>query len=143
MNQNLMYFPCLAMMILTLIVMIRMFVMRVLAVKNKEVEIKYFKTHNMGGAPALMLQADRHFVNLFEAPVLFYMVCTFSVITFQVNYKMLCVAWIYVALRCIHAFIHVTSNKIRPRMYAYAFSWIALLYMGLSLGYKLLLAAVS
>lgn len=143
MNQNLMYFPCLAMMILTLIVMIRMFLMRVSALKNKDIEVKYFKTYNTGVAPSLMLQADRHFVNLFEAPVLFYMVCAFSVITFQVNKSMLLAAWIYVLLRCVHAFIHLTSNKIRPRMIVYTLSWMALLYMGLSLGYKLLQAAVS
>lgn len=143
MNQNLMYFPCLAMMILTVLVMLRMFFMRVLAVKNKDIDVKYFKTYNTGSAPRLMLQADRHFVNLFEAPVLFYMVCGFSVITFHVDSKMLWAAWIFVFFRCIHAFIHVTSNKITPRMLAYVGSWVALLYMGLSLGYKLLQASVS
>lgn len=140
MNQNLMYFPCLAMLLLTFIVMLRMFVLRVRAVKNKDIEMKYFKTYNTGTVPTLMLQADRHFINLFEAPVLFYMVCAFSVITFHVDLKMLWAAWIYVIFRAAHAFIHLTSNKIRPRMLAYTFSWAALLYMGLSLGYKLLQA---
>jgi len=143
MNQNLMYFPCLAMLVLTLIVMIRMFCLRVGAVKNKDIEMNYFKTYNNCNPPALMLQADRHFINLFEAPVLFYMVCIFSVITFQVTPSMFVAAWVYVFFRCIHAFIHLTSNKIRPRMLAYTLSWIALLYMGFSLGYKLLQAAVS
>lgn len=143
MNQNLMYFPCLAMLILTFIVMIRMFLMRVNAVKNKNIEMKYFKTYDSGSAPVLMLQADRHFINLFEAPVLFYMVCAFSVMTFQVTPSMYMAAWMYVFFRCIHAFIHLTSNKIRARMIAYVLSWLALLYMGLSLGYRLLQAAVS
>lgn len=138
MNQNLMYFPCLAMLLLTFIVLLRMFVLRVRALKNKDIEMKYFKTYNSGTAPASMLQADRHFVNLFEAPVLFYMVCAFSVITFHVDSKMLLAAWIYVFFRCVHAFIHLTSNKIQPRMLSYAFSWLVLLYMGLNLGYKLL-----
>lgn len=133
-----MYFPCLAMLLLTVIVLLRMFILRMSAVKNKDIEMKYFKTYNAGNPPILMLQADRHFSNLFEAPVLFYMVCVFSVITFQVDSKMLCAAWIYVFFRLIHAFIHLTSNKIRARMMAYAFSWLALLYMGLNLGYKLL-----
>lgn len=140
MNQNLMYFPCLAMMLLTFAVMLRMFVLRVRAVKNKEIEVKYFKTYNHGAAPISMLQADRHFINLFEAPVLFYMVCAFSVITFHVDSKMLWAAWIYVFFRAVHAIIHLTSNKIRPRMLSYAFGWLVLLYMGLSLGYKLLQA---
>lgn len=140
MNQNLMYFPCLAMMLLTAIVLLRMFILRMSAVKNKSIEMKYFKTYNVGNPPMLMVQTDRHFSNLFEAPVLFYMVCVFSVITFHVDSKMLWAAWIYVFFRVIHSFIHLTSNKLTPRMLAYAFSWLALLYMGLNLGYKLLQA---
>lgn len=135
-----MYFPCLAMLVLTFIVMLRMLVLRIRAVKNKDIEMKYFKTYNVGVAPQLMLQTDRHFINLFEAPVLFYMVCAFSVITFKVDLSMLLSAWLYVIFRIIHAFIHLTSNKIRARMLAYTFSWISLLYMGLNLGYKLLQA---
>lgn len=140
MNQNLMYFPCLAMLLLTFIVLLRMFVLRMRAVKNKDIEMKYFKTYNTETPPTLMLQADRHFINLFEVPVLFYMVCIFTVITFHVDSKMLWAAWIYVFFRMIHAFIHLTSNKMRPRMMAYTLSWLVLLYMGLNLGYKLLQA---
>ncbi len=117
-----------------------MLVLRIRAVKNNEIEMLYFKTYNLGVAPQLMLQTDRHFINLFEAPVLFYMVCAFSVITFKVDLSMLVVAWLYVIFRIIHAFIHLTSNKIKARMLAYTFSWLCLLYMGLSLGYKLLQA---
>ena len=140
MNQNLMYFPCLAMLLLTFIVMLRMLILRIRAIKSKDIEMKYFKTYNSGNAPTLMLQTDRHFINLFEAPVLFYMVCTFSVITFHVDTKMLIAAWLYVLFRVIHAIIHLTSNKIRPRMLSYTFGWIALLFMSLNLGYKLLQA---
>ncbi len=140
MNQNLMYFPCLAMLLLTFLVLLRMFILRMRAVKNKDIEVTYFKTYNKGDAPRLMLQADRHFSNLFEMPVLFYMVCAFSVITFHVDSKMLWAAWIYVFFRVLHAFIHLTSNKLVPRMLAYAFSCMTLLYMGLCLGYKLLQA---
>ena len=128
------------MLLLTFVVMLRMLILRVRAIKNKDIEMKYFKTYNEGIAPRLMLQTDRHFINLFEAPVLFYMVCAFSVITFHVDSRMLAAAWIYVFFRIVHAFIHLTSNKIRARMLAYTLSWMALLYMGLNLGYKLLQA---
>ena len=120
--------------------MLRMLILRIRAIKSKDIEMKYFKTYNSGNAPTLMLQTDRHFINLFEAPVLFYMVCVFSVITFHVDAKMLFAAWIYVFFRIVQAIIHLTSNKIRPRMLSYAFGWMALLYMGLNLGYKLLQA---
>ena len=87
------------MLLLTFVVMLRMLILRVRAIKNKDIEMKYFKTYNEGIAPRLMLQTDRHFINLFEAPVLFYMVCAFSVITFYVDSRMLAAAWIYVFFR--------------------------------------------
>ena len=138
MNQNLMYFPCFAMLVLTFIVALRMFVLRIRAVKNRDVSISYFKIYKADTPlPMAMLQTDRHFINLFEVPVLFYMVCLFSVITFHVDTKMLLAAWFYVFFRGVHAFIHLTSNNIQGRMLAYIFGWAALLYMGISLAYSI------
>lgn len=138
MNQNLMYFPCLAMLLLSFMVALRMLVLRVRAIKNKEVSMSYFRIYKTDTPlPPVMVQTDRHFINLFEAPVLFYMVCAFSVITFHVDIKMLGAAWLYVFFRSVQAFIHLTSNNVQTRMLAYAFGWITLLYMGLSLAYSI------
>lgn len=138
MNQNLMYFPCFAMLILTFMVALRMFILRVRAVRNRDVSMSYFKLYKTEiPLPPVMIQTDRHFINLFEAPVLFYMVCAFSVITFHVDIKMLGAAWLYVFFRSVQAFIHLTSNNVQARMLAYMFGWMTLLYMGLSLAYSI------
>ena len=140
MNQNLIYFPCMAMMILTLTVLLRMFATRVRAVRNGSVDIRYFKTYDMDCTKSpLMVQAARNFTNLFEVPTLFYMICVFALVTQNVSAGILSAAWIYVALRVAHSFIHTTNNKIILRMNIYGLSWVVLLYMGLSLGYKIFL----
>ena len=87
----------------------------------------------------LMVQAARNFTNLFEVPTLFYMICVFALVTQNVSAGILSAAWIYVALRVAHSFIHTTNNKIILRMNIYGLSWVVLLYMGLSLGYKIFL----
>lgn len=141
MNQNLIYFPCLAMLILSAIVLVRMFLTRVNAIKKGSVDFRYFKTYNEArDLPVTMLQASRNFSNLFEVPTLFYMVCAFALATQNVDEVMLWEAWLYVGLRYVHSMIHLTSNKIMPRMSFYALSWVVLLAMGISLGYKILLS---
>jgi hypothetical protein len=139
MNQNLIFFPCLGLLILTVIVLMRMFLTRVSAVKNGQVDIRFFKTYDQpANAPILMTQASRNFTNLFEVPTLFYMVCAFALITKNVDGLMYGAAWLYVALRCVHSFIHLTINKIPARMGVYAMSWSVLVFMGLLLGYRIL-----
>lgn len=139
MNQNFIFFPCLGLMLLTVVVLLRMFCTRVSAIKSGNVDVKFFKTYDIKTeTPMLMTQASRNFTNLFEVPTLFYMVCAFALITHNVDETMYIAAWIYVGLRYIHSVIHLTHNKIYPRMGAYALSWFVLVFMAISLGCKIL-----
>ena len=139
MNQNLIFFPCFGLLILTGIVLLRMFMTRISAVKKGSVDVKFFKTYDMQvNAPMLMTQAARNFTNLFEVPTLFYMICAFALITQNVDGVMYGLAWLYVGLRCIHSMIHVTSNKLYPRMSVYGLSWIVLLAMSCLLAFRIL-----
>lgn len=142
MNPNLIYFPCFAMLVLTFVVLIRMFLLRVSAVKGGHIEMKHFKTYDYGpNPPNEMTQAGRNFSNLFEVPTLFYMVCGFALMTNHVDISMIILAWIYVLLRCIHSFIHMTSNRISQRMMSYTFSWVVLLIMSCLLAVRILLGS--
>ncbi|MBC7428562.1 MAG: MAPEG family protein [Bacteriovorax sp.] len=139
MNQNYIFFPCLGLLVLTVVVLLRMVLTRVSAVKNGTVDVRFFKTYNLpGNLPNHMAQASRNFTNLFEVPTLFYMVCVFALITRNVDSLMYIAAWFYVGLRCLHSLIHLTSNKIVPRMSVYIASWLVLGFMGLLLAYKIL-----
>ena len=47
--------------------------------------------------------------------MLFFVVCLSLQMTSAVNYVVLLLAWLFVVSRIAHAWIHVTSNKLRLR----------------------------
>lgn len=130
MNQHLIYYPCFAMIVLTVSVLIYMFRLRVKDIKQKRVSIKQFRTYQeMSGSSELALQATRNFTNLFEVPTLFYAVCLFALVMEKVSVLLLILAWLYVALRLCHSLIHLMKNNVIHRMFMYGASWVVLLVM--------------
>ena len=121
-------YPMATMVLLTALVLIRMVLGRVAAVKRGEVDARFYKTYQGGeGEPRVVAQHTRHFVNLFESPVLFYAACITAMVVGQGTGVTVWLAWAYVICRIIHAVIHLSSNRIPPRMAIYAASWIILL----------------
>lgn len=138
MNPNVIFFPCLALLVWTFLILLRMAALRFQSVRRGDVNFRYFKTYSTGETvPPKDLQASRNFTNLFEMPTLFYMVCAFSLITKSVDQVMLSLAWTYVILRMIHSLIHITVNKIMYRMTFYALSCAVLFIMAIRLGHML------
>ncbi len=93
---------------------------RVRAVKTKAVSFRYFRA--MQGPdliPDYAAIPSRHFVNLFEVPVLFYVVCLSSMILQTTGPVMIGLAWCFVSLRVLQAIIHLSYNNIRHRMLVY------------------------
>ena len=122
-------YPMAAMVLLTFLVLMRMVLGRVAAVRKGEVDARFYKTYQGDGEPRAAAQNTRHFVNLFENPVLFYAACLVAMVTGQGGGLMVWLAWAYVACRVVHAFVHLGSNRIPPRMAIYGASWVALLAM--------------
>ena len=121
-------YPMAAMVLLTAMVLIRMVLGRVSAVRRGEVDARFYKTYQGDNSePRTAAQHTRHFVNLFESPVLFYAGCITAMVTGQGTGVIVWLAWAYVICRLIHAFVHLGSNKIPPRMAIYGASWVVLL----------------
>ena len=131
-------YPMFAMVLLTFIVLIRMFRTRTQSVASGAVKASYYKTYQGDTEPEAAQKLTRHFSNLFEAPTLYYAACLGG-LTMQVNdLAFLILAWVYFLTRLVHAYIHLGKNKIYPRIYAYFSSWLVLLAMW---GYLALRAA--
>ena len=128
MNFELVY-PMAAMVLLTFVVLIRMFRGRVGAVKSGAVTAGFYKTYQEGSEPRETAQLSRQFVNLFESPVLFYAACVVCMLIGRNATILLALAWLYVTLRIAHAIIHTGKNKLQPRIAAYFSSWLVLLGM--------------
>jgi len=128
MNFDLIY-PMAAMVLLTALVLFRLFRARVRAVKSGDVPATYYKTYQGASEPRNVAQSSRHFINLFESPTLFYAACLAGIVVASGHSLLLILAWIFVALRCLHALVHLGANKIPSRIAAYLASWIVLVAM--------------
>lgn len=60
-------------------------------------------------------RAADNYKNLFEMPVLFYLLCALLYMSQQVSVGKLIAAWAYVALRYLHSYIHIGYNKVMDR----------------------------
>lgn len=77
-------------------------------------------------------------VNQFELPVLFYAVCLSLYVTGGTSTAALFLAWGFVFSRYVHAWIHVTSNRIRYRRPAFIVGYFALGLLWIVLAWSLL-----
>ena len=129
MKEAALVYPMFAMVLLTATVGTILFRSRVRAVREGKVTARYYKIYQGEIEPDYAAKAARHFSNLFEGPVLFYAACLSALATHQATLLLQLLAWLYVLLRTIHAYVHLGSNKIQRRMAVFFFGWAVLLSM--------------
>lgn len=129
-------FPMFAMVLLTFFVLIKMFRTRLRLVRERKIDLSFYSIYQGEGEPEQSAKLARHFTNLFEAPVLFYVCCLSALAVNVTGLPFIVLAWAYVAARLMHAIIHTGSNRLRLRIYAYFSSWLILLSMWLLLVFK-------
>lgn len=127
-NTHLVY-PMCAMFALSVVVLAKMFMARYNAVKSGQMKLGYFKTFTGAECTEDVVKTGRQFTNLFEAPVLFYIACLIAMILPVEGFTFLVLAWVYVAVRIVHAYIHMGANKVMIRMRVYGVSWLVLIAM--------------
>lgn len=133
MSVSQLVYPMAAMVLLTVVVLVRLFRSRVAAVRGGQIEAAYFRLHQGSEEPESTRKLSRHFTNLFEAPTLFYVACLAGMVAQVRGPAFLALAWAYVAARAVHAFVHLGGNRLRKRILAYFVSWIFLVAMWVTL----------
>jgi len=99
-----------------------------------ETKGEYFKLLTGGeGEPPHVVVAQRSFLNQFELPVLFFVVCLAAQVFGKAGSVMIALAWAYVALRAVHTYIHLTSNAVLWRFRVFALSTLVLVSMWINL----------
>jgi hypothetical protein len=126
-------YPMLAMVALTACVLSVLFQRRTRAVKEGRLSSRYFRVYQGETEPEDAAKVTRHFSNLFEAPVLFYVACVTAIATHQVTLLAIALAWAYVALRVAHAYIHLGANRLKQRIPVYFASWGVLLVLWITI----------
>lgn len=115
-----------------------MFMKRKKAVTEGRISAKYFKTYNSLDVPHDVVLLGRHFDNQFQVPPLFLVTATLLIFFEAVSYFSLFVAWLFVAFRLVHSYIHLGANHILRRAGVYAASWICVLVLWVLLFIKVL-----
>lgn len=131
MTQNTIFSPFLAMMFLTLLVWVYLYIRRISFITRRKIGSQDL---SVPGAlaqispPSVSNPAD-NFKNLFEIPVLFYALVLYLFITQQVDNVYVNAAWIFVAFRALHSAVHCTFNLIMLRFYLYLIATLVVWFM--------------
>ena len=79
-----------------------------------------------------------NFQNLFETPVMFYVVCLGLYVSQTVSLAAVVLAWLYVLTRYAHSWVHCGSNKVMWRFRCFAASVFTLIALWTIWGFALL-----
>lgn len=79
--------------------------------------------------PPHVLQIGNAFHNQLELPVLFYVVVLLALTTETLDVVLYVLSWMFVLSRYLHAYIHVTSNRLDRRTAVFLVGAIALALM--------------
>ncbi|HKX59685.1 MAG TPA: MAPEG family protein [Steroidobacteraceae bacterium] len=119
------WLPCAAMVGLTAAVWVKLYADRLGEMRAKRIDPQALASAR-AAAQLERPQAAENFRNLFEVPVLFYVLCAALVLTGGSTPGLVTAAWAYVALRAVHSLIHVTYNRVTHRFLVYVASTLLL-----------------
>ena len=130
-----MLYPMFCLVMLTFVFIYLQLFLRVNSVLKRKVSVKYFRLlDDNRDVPRPIIAGQKHFANLFETPVLFYIVSVLSIALQYESILMVTLAWVFVFSRVVHAVIHNTYNNVLHRMIVFQVSllcifllWILLL----------------
>ena len=81
----------------------------------------YYRDYTSHQPPEWVERPARAFNNLLQAPILFYVICLLMMVTGRLDESQITLAWVYVAMRVVHAVIYLGWNYV-PFRFA---SWVA------------------
>jgi len=79
--------------------------------------------------PVPVLQIGYAAQNQLELPVLFYVLTVLAIVSHHADLAFVVLAWIFVLFRLLHAYVHVTSNRISLRGPFFGVSLLVLIVM--------------
>jgi hypothetical protein len=113
MSIEMILLPLFTQVVLTFLVMFTLGFRRYGAVRRGEVRGSVALREPNWPEPAR--QAEYNYLNQFELPVLFYVLTVLVIITRKGDLLFVLLAWVFVALRVLHAVVHLTSNVLASR----------------------------
>lgn len=108
---------------------------RVAALRQGRVAMKDIALGQQDAWPDSVQQIARAYQNQFEAPILFFVLIAFVIASDKIDLALIVGAWTFVATRYLHAYVHVTSNRVPRRFQAFlaGFAVLALMWIEFAL----------
>ena len=128
MNSNLIFWPVLTQIALTLVGFMILGIRKAKAIRTKNVDRQKAALDN-DAWPDYVLQVSNNIRNQFQIPVLFYVLCFISHSLGVISYALLSLAWAFVVSRVVHAYVHMTSNYVPARFGVFTIGFVILLLM--------------
>jgi hypothetical protein len=107
-------FPLFVQVLLTFVLLFWMGIYRVSTIRRGEVHPRDIALREPNW-PKQLLQVQYAFHNQLELPLLFYVLTILTLFTKHADLLFVLLAWIFVLLRLVHAYVHVTSNYVPYR----------------------------
>ena len=120
------WLPCGAMVLVTALVWVKLYADRLGEMRSKRIDPQSLATVRAATGRLENTQAADNFRNLFEVPVLFYVLCVAIAVNGVSTPGLVAAAWAFVGLRALHSLIHVTYNRVLHRFLVYAASTMLL-----------------
>jgi hypothetical protein len=133
------FWPMVAQVAIVAAVWVRLGFVRIGEMKAKRIHPQAVATTRSAAQVLENVGTADNFRNLFEVPVLFFAVCLALAITDLVSPLQLALAWVFVAMRVVHSFIHTTYNKVMHRFMAFLAGTLCLFAMWIVFAFSLAL----
>jgi hypothetical protein len=131
MSQAAIFGPVFGMILLTFLVWLYMYVRRISFITKNQlspVDLAVPGALAQLSPPAVSNPSD-NFQNLFEIPVLFYVLAVYLFVTEQVDTTYVAAGWIFFVFRVSHSAVHCTINIVMLRFYLYLLSTTAVWFI--------------
>lgn len=132
MMQHAIFAPFFAMIFLTFVVWVYMYIRRISFIRSQNFSAKELTPLAFAQlSPSEVSNPSDNLKNLFEIPVLFYALTLYLFGTNQVDTLYVTAAWVFVLFRALHSAVHCTFNVIMLRFYLYLISTLAVWFIAI------------
>ena len=131
MAQTAIFAPLFATVFLTLTVWAYMYIRRIAFIRRNRIKSSDLAVPGALAklSPPAVSNPSDNLKNLFEIPVIFYVLALYLFVTKEVDATYVYAAWIFSAFRILHSAIHCTINIVIVRFYLYLFSTLAVWFI--------------
>ncbi len=125
MATHLIYWPVLAQLLLPILVLLLNGKRKSANVKSGQFDREKAAMDNEAWSRPVVL-TSKNLANQFQLPVIFYVLCLILAGIGAVTIVTLVVAWVFVATRYVHAYVHVSNNYVPARLRAFLLGALSL-----------------